>query len=433
MEKIDFKSRSCLVICTGLFVSLAERLARDFGKTYLYCPTSGNFPLITHGRIGHGLPGVELVDSVFGKHFDSIDLFVFADLGHAPLQVQLETMGKRVWGTRHGDEMEVYRETAKEVMEGLGLPVQPWKIVKGITNLRSHLKANDNQHVKIDIWRGVTESFFAPNYGVVETKLDAIAHDLGPFKEDLEFIVEDDLPDCVEIGTDTFCIDGKYPENCLVGLEAKDMGYCGQMCKWSELPPILKEANETMAPTFAEYGYRCSLSNELRITEDMKAYCIDWTCRSPSPPSELWQELFENLAEIMWYGAEGVVVEPKARGKFGVEIILKSQWAKEHCLPVDYPEEISHQVKLYNCAVVDSRRYVLSQDEDMIEVGAVVGWGDTMEEAVEHAKKAGESIQAYGVKFALGSLDSLYEQIEELEEKGISPFSLKSKESPANE
>ena len=428
MEKIDFKDKVALVVCTGIFVSIAERLARDFGKVYLWVPVSGNFPLMTHGQIGSGLNNVEIVESVFGPHFDSIDLFVFCDLGHAPLQIQLESMGKRVFGQRNGEEIEVYREVAKKVMEDVGLPVNPWKLIKGVTALRSYLKANDNQHIKIDRWRGVTESFFSPKYEVVETKLDAIAHDLGPFQEELEFIVESDLPDCVEIGTDTFCIDGQYPENCLVGLECKDLGYVGQMCKWIELPPILKEANEKMAPIFAEYGYRCSLSNELRLPDPKTAYCIDWTCRAPSPPNELWQELLENLSEIIWYGAEGVVVEPKARAKFGVEVILKSDWAKEHNLPVEYPEKYANQIKLYNCVVVDGRRYVLSQDEDMAEIGAVVGWGDTLEEAIEHATAAGEAIQAYGVKFGMGGVEALNSQIEELEKMGISPFQLAKKE-----
>ena len=154
-------NKTALVVCSGLFVSIAERLGRDFKKVYLYVPYAGNFPTMSKGMLGHGLENVERVDGIFGPHFDSVDLFVFVDLGHAALQIHLEKLGKRVWGPRNAEEQEIYRELCKEKMEELGLPVQPWKIVKGVTELREHLGANENQLVKIDKWRGVTETFFA--------------------------------------------------------------------------------------------------------------------------------------------------------------------------------------------------------------------------------------------------------------------------------
>ena len=421
-KSMDYSDKTILVVCNPLFASMAERFARDFGRTLLWIPHAGSFPTINRGLVGLGLKGVERVDSVFGPHFESVDLFLFVDLGHAPLQIQLEKMGKRVFGTRNGEEMEVYRELCKKHMESIGLPVQPWTILKGITKLREYLKTHKDVHIKIDLWRGLTESFFSPSYEVVETKLDAIAHDMGAFKEELDFIVEENLPDCVEIGTDTFCIDGQYPEATLIGLEIKDQFYAGQMTKFSELHPVLRRWNEAMSPIFAKYGYRCSLSNELRITDDLKDYCIDATCRAPSPPSELWQELFVNLSDIAWYGAEGIVVEPKPAAKWGVEVIIKSPWAKEHTLPVDFDEKYAQQIKLYNPAIVGGRRYVVCQEEDMAEVGAVVGWGNTLDEALDHAREAGESIKAYGVSFKMGASDEATEQIEQLEKLGISPF-----------
>jgi hypothetical protein len=426
-EQVDLSSKTVLVVCNPLFVSMAERLAKDFGKTLLHVPHGGSFPTVSAGMVGYGLPGVELVDSVFGPHFEKVDLFVFVDLGHAALQIQLEKMGKRVFGTRNGEEMEVYREVCKRHMESLGLPVQPWRIVKGITALREYLKGHEKVHIKINRWRGLTESFFSPCYDVVETKLDAIAHDLGAFKETLEFIVEDNLPDCVEIGTDTICIDGAYPETTLIGLEIKDQFYAGMITEYSRLHPVLTEWNNAMAPAWAEYGYRCSLSNELRITDDLKAYCIDATTRAPSPPSELWQALFTNLSEIFWYGAEGIVVEPKPAAKWGVEVILKSPWAKEHTLPIDFDPKYTDQIKIYNCAVIDGRRYSVSQNEDMAEVGAVVGWGDTLQEALDHCSEAGETIKAYGVSFKLGGADEATAQMEKLEELGINPFDVEKK------
>jgi len=418
----DLRSKTVLVCCQPLFVSLAERLARDFGKVYLNVPFAGSFPSMNHGRVGQGLPGVDLVDDVFGPHFDDVELFVFPDLYNAALQIQLEQMGKRVWGSRNAEELEIYRELCKEKMEGMGLPVQPWKIVKGVDALRRHLKANKDQHVKIDRWRGVTETFFSPSYEVVESKIDHIQNTLGAFKDEMEFIVEDDLPDRVEVGIDTYCIDGRYPVNTLFGIENKDCGYVGQMVKWDKIPKELRRWNESFSPLFAEYGCRGSISNEIRIGKDKEPFMVDATIRAPSPPSELWQELFTNISEIIWEGAAGNLVEPIPAGNWGVEVILKSYWAEDHWLSVGYPDEVANQIKLYNAVELDGKRYVVPQGDHMEEIGAVVGWGDTLEAAMEHVKKAGEVVVAYGMKFEMGAIESVQKQIEELDEIGVSPF-----------
>lgn len=421
---MNLSNKTVLVVANPIFTSMAERLARDFGKTYLFVPFSGSFPVMNKGRVGYGLPGVELVDGVFGPHFDSVDLFVFVDLYHADLQIHLEGLGKRVWGARNAEELEVHRELCKEQMTKLGLPVQPWVMVKGVDALRAHLKANKEQHVKINRWRGVTETFFAPTYEIVEGKIDSLAAALGGFKDVLEFICEDDLPDKLEVGIDTYCIDGEYPKATLFGLEIKDCGYVGQIVDWAKIPEPLRRWNEAFAPLFERYGMRGSLSNEIRIGEDHEPFMVDATIRAPCPPSELWQELFTNLAEIMWQGADGVLVEPVPAGKWGVEVLLKSGWAEKNWQEVSYPKKYENQIKLFNGVAIDGRRFVVPQDDEMTEIGAVVGWGETMEEAMEHAREAGESIQGYGVKFSMGAAEQAKEQIGELEELGVSPFVL---------
>jgi len=62
----------------------------------------------------------------------------------------------------------------------------------------------------------------------------------------------------------------------------------------------------------------------------------------------------------------------------------------------------------------------------MIEIGAVVGWGDTLEEAIEMVKEAGETIEGYGIKFNVGPVAMAQEQIAKIEEIGVSPFSIES-------
>ena len=369
-------SSTALVVSHGLFLNQAARLARDFGKVYLYTPgaEATNFPTMSIGMIGHGLPGVERVDSIFGPHFDEVDTFVFSDLYWGDLQVYLESLGKNVWGSRKGEELEIYRECCKEEMAKVGLPVQPWKKLVGVTALRAHLKSHENQFVKIDRFRGNFETFKSVSYELSEVKLDEIAHQLGGFQEMAEFVVEDEIPDAVEVGIDTFCIDGEWPSGALVGIEVKDLGLLGRFLPWQKIPEPIRRWNERMGPTLGKYNYRGWVSTEIRIGKDLEPYMIDATCRSPSPPSELLQEFYSNFSEIIWGGSQGIVVNPVPAAEYGVQVLLKSAWAEKNWQPVEYPEEFAPQIKLFNAVDIDGKHFVVPQDEELQEIGAVIGY-----------------------------------------------------------
>lgn len=423
-----YADKTVLVTCSPLFISLAERLERDFGTVLLNVPYSGTFPTMNQGRVGEGIPGVQKVESVFGKHFDKVDLFVFPDIMHSALQVQLELMGKRVWGARLGEELEQARELCKKLMEKEGLPTATWKMIKGMDALRTHLATHKDQHVKINKWRGLTETWFSPTLEASEPKLMDLEHELGAFADDCPFIVEEDLPDKVEIGTDVYCIDGDYPKNTLIGIEVKDLGYCAQFVEWAKIPEPLRRWNEVMAPYFEGYGYRGFLSCEIRVGKDKVPYQIDACCRAGSPPSELYQEFYVNIAEILWEGADGKMIEPEPIAKFGAQIVLKSTWANGHLQPVSFPPKYARNVKLFDYVVKeDGRRFVLPLEKDVTEIGAVVGWGDTMEAAIEMVREAGEAVEGFGIKFAIGPVEKAVEEMEKLKEIGLPVFSLDSK------
>ena len=424
---ISLKDKCVCVICSPLFISLAERLSRDFGRTLLHVPYSGTFPTLNQGMVGTGIPDVEKVESVFGDHFEDVDLFVFPDIMHSALQVQLELMGKRVWGARLGEELEQHRELCKRIMEKEGLPVAPWKTLIGMTALRAHLEKHKNQHVKINKWRGLTETFFAPSAGAVSAKLNDLQNELGAFEETCLFIVEDDLPDKVEVGTDVYCIDGDYPTKTLIGIEVKDLGYCAEFVEWAKIPEPLRRWNEVMAPYFEGYGYRGFLSCEIRVGKDHVPYQIDACCRAGSPPSELYQEFYVNLAEILWEGAGGKLVDPEPIAKFGAQIVLKSTWANGHLQPIKYLEEYANNVKLFDYVIIEGRRFVLPLEKDVTEIGAVVGWGDTMEEAIAMVQEVGESIEGFGIKFAIGPVEKALEQMQDMNDMGLSVFTLDKK------
>jgi len=419
---MKYPNKTAMVVAHGLFLPIVERITRDFGKVYFWLPgRETTFPTTNLGLVGHGI-NAERVDSVFGRHFDKCDVFIFPDVGFPELQIYLEELGKRVWGSRNGEELELYRETCKQLMQQVGLPVQPWKVVRGMKALRAHLQSNEMQHVKIDRWRGNFETFFAENYNLVQPRLDDIANTMGGFQEMIDFIVEDDLPDRVEIGLDCYCIDGEFPNKTLCGIEVKNLGYISQFFGWDEIPEPVRRWNEKMAPFLRQYGYRGFLSTEVRIGKDHEPYMIDACCRAGSPPSELYQEFYKNFHEIIWEGADGNLIDPEPNGKFGVQVVLKSEWAETHWQPVYCDPKFERNIKLFNVAIVDGKRYVVPQNEEMNEIGAVVGWGDTLQDAIDMAQEAGDSLSGYGIKFNIGPIDLARKEVENLEKLNLSPF-----------
>jgi len=414
------------VLCcdNGLFVEHAMRLARDCKKVY-YCTPGGlqsAFPKMNDMLIGKGIPEIEVVESVFGPHFDSVDLFFFPDVNYGALQVQLVKMGKTVWGSRLGEEMELSREGMKELMRYYKLPVGRYELVKGLAALRVYLKENKNRWVKVDVYRGTFETFFAKNYKSVEPLLDEIEHNLGAFKYVIEFIVEDDLPDKVELGTDRYTIDGKLTKKGLAGIEVKDRAYVMIFTEFDKIPEPVTRFERVLAPVFEEYGYRGFFSTEVRIGKDHVPYMIDACMRCGSPPGELFQEMYTNYSDIIWKGANGILVEPEPVAKYGAEVLINSQWADKNWQEISFPKEFRRNIKFRNAMIINGAHYVIPQSVGLPEVGAVVAWGNTMEDAIERCKEIASTVEGYDVEIPVEAFDKANEEIEKSAKWGLSYF-----------
>jgi len=431
-EPKDPKDVVALVVDNGLFVELALKLAKTYKKVYYYVPWESAFAKMNLAYIGHGFEDQNLfvVDSIYGPHFDEVDLFCFPDIYMGWEQVALEKQGKIVWGSRTGECLELQRRGMKDILKALDMPVGKYWHIKGIANLRAFLKDNENVYVKIDKYRGTFETFCSPNYKSVEPKLDEVESQLGAFKHIIEFTVEACLPDRVEVGTDCWAIttpegECKYPEHLISGIEIKDVGFASIFKKYSDLPEVVTRFNERMKPVFAAYNWRGFVSTEVRIGKDMEPYMIDLCARAPSPPNELYQEQYANLAECIWYGANGIVVEPQATAKYGAEIMLHSSWADKGWQPIEFPEEIRDMVKLRNATKINGTYYAIPQAVGLPECGAVIGLGDTMEEAMDNAVENAEQITGYYLEAKMGAIDNIKEEIQKLEELGLNMYNEK--------
>ena len=102
------KDKIALVFDDGLYLSLAVRLSRDFKHVYYFSEWRGEYPKSKNDWIGRGIPKVERVES-WEAYIDEVDVFIFPSIYFGETQLLLESLGKRVWGSRLGDEFELQR------------------------------------------------------------------------------------------------------------------------------------------------------------------------------------------------------------------------------------------------------------------------------------------------------------------------------------
>lgn len=414
----SYKNRSVCIIDNGVFTEFAVTLAKDFGRVYYWTPWVSGYPKSNALLIGKGLPNVRRVED-FWSLIDEVDLWFFPDVYFSQLQVFLSSLGKRVWGARMGDELELDRVASKEHLDSIGIDVGPYKVVNGLDALRDHLKEHEDQWVKISKTRGDMETFKSKNYKLIEPRLDELEHTLGAKKKIMEFICEDDIKDAVEVGYDGWTIDGKYPKGALYGIEVKDAGYVGHCKQYDALPEEVKGVNDKLSKTFSQYKYRGFWSSEIRITPEHRAFVIDPCCRAGSPPSELYQMMVANLADVVWEGAEGNVVEPEYVGKWGAELLLLSSWADKNWQAVEFPKSIRENVKLRNVCLIEGKYYVAPQWTGMPEIGAVVACADTQKAAIDECLRLAEKVEGHYIETKAASLETARDEIKELESYGI--------------
>jgi hypothetical protein len=360
--------------------------------------------------IGEGIDEIERVPSIW-PHIDEVDLFVFPDVYEGALQDYLAGIGKRVWGCRMGEELELDRVAAKEHCRGLGIDIGPYTVLNGIDALRAHLKRHKNQFVKIPSLRGDMETFKADNYELIEPRLNELAHNVA--SKTMEFICEEEIPDAIEVGYDGYTVDGRFPKEAIVGVEVKDEAYVCATMAYRDLPESVRGVNKCLAGTLKAYNYRGFISTEIRATDDGKAYLIDPCTRCGSPPSELYQMMIANLAEVMWEGAAGIVIEPEFIKPFGAQLLLISDWADKNWQQVEFPGSIREHVKLHNLMMIDGEYYVAPQWTGNPAVGAVVAMGDTQDEAIAECKRLAKMVEGYSIEKPEVALDKAGEQLTE--------------------
>lgn len=412
---INIEDVTAVVYDYGTFISLADKLGETFRKVYYYSPMEGEYRDARDCVIGDGIPNIERIDEPMAL-FDEIQLWVFPDIGWGGFQRWLLDQGKAVWGSMGADDLEQYRTKFNALIKSLDMPMAPSQTVKGLTNLALVLKDSENKWVKINRYRQNMETWHHHNWTHSERKLEELAHEFGGIKELITFVVQDDIETDVEVGYDGWCVDGKYPARCFQGYEKKNELYLGALTEAEDLPDAVKFVNEKMAPTLKQYGYRNFIATEIRCSGD-DYYFIDPTMRMPGQTGEQALESCTNLAEVIWHGANGELVDPEYCCKFAAEATLHYTDGDDQWKTVEVPEKIRPMCKLVHYCIVDGVYHFPPGAND--EIGVVMGLGDTIEAAIEALKENFAELKQEPLKINDSGFIDILESIHEAEKSGV--------------
>lgn len=414
-------NKSVLVYDYGLFLELAVRLARDFSRVYYYMPWKSAFAKRNEWMVGYGIEaeGVTKVESFWDTMSLGVDLVIFPDIYDADLQAKLRSDGVPVWGNGYSENLELDRWGTRKLQHKLGIAAPETERIIGTDALKERLKETKDKWLKVSKFRGDMETFHHINWFTTQPFLDDLANRLGAAQSVAEFILEENLPDCVEVGYDGWTVDGKFPVAAFYGYEIKDLGYVGRFASHSDMPPALVKVNEQLAPIYGENNSRGFVSTEIRIGKDRVPYFIDPCIRCGSPPTEGLMECYENLGEIIWEGSQSRLVVPKPAAKYCVIAMIYSEWAIDSWMPIKFPPKVRQWVKFKNLAIIEGKYYTIPQNENMPEIGAVVGVGNSVKEAAAKVEEVAEQIEGYTLEVHSDSIEKAEEQIAEGRKVGI--------------
>lgn len=415
---------TALVFDHGLGLPIAERLARDCKRVLFHSPWEEGFSTINKAIIGDGLPNIERCNDIWNVKKE-VDLWVFPDVQHAGLQLELASQGFAVWGSRDADRLELNREYFLKVIGELGLQLPVWKVCIGITELRRYLRQKENVYVKISKFRGSLETKHFRSWKLDENLLDLWAVRFGAVREHIRFLVFDAINTPLEIGGDTYNVHGKWPSLMLHGIEKKDEAYFAAVTKREDMPEVAKEVMDAFGPVLGKFWYANEWSMEIRVKDDI-GYFLDPTTRLGLPSTASQLEIWENWSEIIWSGAHGELVEPELvktgeedePAMFSAELLLKAN-ADDGLWPtVEIPKELNQWCKLADCCEVDGIRSWPREGGDDDAVGWLCAIGNTAAITIETMKKY-VSLLPEGLTANIAPLVDVLKEIEQEEAKGI--------------
>lgn len=404
----------CVFDHFGLFVGLAQRLAES-GARVLYATPVDRYDRLDEAVIGDGLDGIEWIEEIW-DHKKEVDCFVFPDIRHSGLQGELREQNYPVWGSQKGMALEQARQFFLKKLAELGLDVPPYEVVTGLSNLKAFLKDKKDIWIKVSKWRGTWETCHWRSWRESWQEIDTWAVKFGGKQEDIPFICFPKIETDLEIGADTYCIDGKWPSMMLHGIEKKDAAYFSAVTPRKKMPEQLLPIMEAFSPYLKEVGYRNQWSMEVRVTED-KNYFIDATCRGGLPSTNSFLAA-RNVADIIYYGARGEFVEIDYGYKFSAECMVTGKAADHQWLSLELKPEIRKNFLAQQCCEVDGQLWYPPLDGGGNHLGWLRSTGDTPKAVLEQMNKFADELPD-GVDAKVEDLSAVIREIDSMKDSGI--------------
>lgn len=418
----------------GTFIGLADAFAKKASRVSYYSPFEQEFLDMKRCVIGDNFQAFGRQDEYMDpEFFNSVDLWVFPDLGFKGLQKYLRSLGKTVLGSMGASDLELFRTLFIRTIERLGLPMVETVPIRGVTALSAHLKPLKNKWVKLNRYRDNMETFHWQDWDHGQRNLEKLAWDFGPMKEYAVFVVQDpidgtDESPVIEVGYDGFCVDGRFPSKSFQGVELKNKLYLGSALDYDHLPDPVREVNEVFGEELKRFGYRNMLATEIRI-KDGVGHFTDPTCRMAGQTMEHLLTTCTNLPEFLLEAARGELIVPEFQNDFAAEATLHYTGETEGWKTLRVSDEAYPWVKLYHCCRDEDGLYQFPPRKSD-EVGVLVANGETPEAAIENLKSNFSLLGDEPVRIDLEGFAQLIDEIKEAEDNGV-PFSDKPMPDPA--
>jgi len=358
MEKAKQENRAFLIWDVGPAVDHALRLVKDGNRVLYFTEWADSSPKFNKYVPGLGYEGLTKVKNFF-NFVDKVDCVCFFYIGRGDLCSWLRGEGYTCFGAGMGERLEKSRSWAKKIQKEIGLPVQSYKLINGVDNVISYLKKNPGKYIKLDIFRGDLETFFAEDAESAEAILNPMKVKLGPYADSFEFMVEDKVQDVVvETGWDLFFNGRNFLKPYLWNYLYRGI-YMG---RYSEvMPKPLMRVMNAIKPILIGLDYRGAISCEVLITKKGEPYLLDLTTRIPYPSGIQNTYSLNNYSEVIWKVAKGEDVALDVKNEYVGALDLESPYVMSNWAKVSYPPELSDKIRIQGARYEDSE-YVIPQE-----------------------------------------------------------------------
>ncbi len=416
---VNIKHAKVLCYDLGIFTEQCLRFLRDVAEVRYFCPWIDAFPEPFQSKVGDGLDGMERIE-YFWNHVDDADLIFIPDTMCSDVTEFLRKHNYPVAGVGEAEILEMDRWKGREIQRKNGLPTQETYRITGMTELMKFMKANSNFFIKLNMFRGLEETFLHIDWHQSEDTFYDIAHALGPYKESIVFVCEEKMDGC-EPGLDAITWEGEMMFPSMVGYEGKGVGIIERVYDTrEEFPPALLWLDEGLSPEFKRYGTRFFYSAECKLVKEgghVLPYLIDVTNRLAAPGTSAIQcEIIKNYSEVIMGLAAGERVNPIFTHKYGAAIPFDSPAAQKSWVNISFPKDNRRWVKLRMAVKKGSDYYAVPGFDS---IGSVVGLGNTVEEAMKKAEGVIKDVEGKRIDKDSGQMETILENIEKGRKLGI--------------